>query len=72
MPEPVKITVKNKVYITPILNGEMDEVNNQINAQKEEIRSLNEHLNNAINNLSNLQNQLIAMYIQQTGQFPEN
>jgi len=72
MPEPVKITVKNKVYITPILNGEMDDINNQINATKDEIRSLNEHLNSAINNLANLQNQLIAMYIQQTGQFPEN
>ena len=72
MPDPVKITVKNMVYTTPILNGEMDDVNNQINDKKQEIASLKEHLQNAYNNLQNLNNQFMALYIQQTGQFPDN
>ena len=72
MPDPVKITVKNMVYTTPILNGEMDDVNNQINDKKQEIASLKEHLNNAYTNLENLNNQFMAMYIQQTGSFPTN
>ena len=72
MPDPVKITVKNMVYTTPILNGEMDDVNNQIESTKAEIASLKEHLQNAYNNLQNLNNQFMALYIQQTGQFPDN
>ena len=72
MPNPVKITVKNKVYTTPILNGEMDDINNQINEKKNEIASLNSHLSDAIASLNNLQNQFMALYIQQTGSFPEN
>ena len=70
MPQPVKITVKNMVYTTPILNGEMDDVNNQIESTKAEIASLKEHLQNAYNNLQNLNNQFMALYIQQTGSFP--
>ena len=72
MPGPVKITIQNKVYITPILNGEMDDINNQINSKKDEIKSLNDHLAGAIQELNNLQKTFMAMYIQQTGQFPDN
>ena len=70
MPVPVNITIQNKVYVTPILNGEMDDINNQMNAKKEEIASLRNHLNAAIAELNALQNQFMALYIQQTGSFP--
>lgn len=70
MPDPLRITVQNKVYITPILNGEMDDIALQIANTKQEIASLNSHLTSQLNNLTTLQNQFMAMYIQQTGQFP--
>ena len=72
MPQPVKITVKNMVYTTPILNGEMDDINNQINDKKQEIASLKEHLQNAYTELQNLNNQFMALYIRETGSFPDN
>ena len=70
MPVPVNITIQNKVYVTPILNGEMDDINNQMNTKKEEIATLRNHLNTAITELNALQNQFMALYIQQTGSFP--
>ena len=70
MPAPLNITVQNKVYVTPILNGEMDSVAQQIQEKKNEIASLNSHLSSAISELTTLQNQFMAMYIQQTGSFP--
>ena len=70
MPPPVKITVQNKVYITPILNGEMDDIASQIATKKAEIASLNNHLNDALAVLTSLQNEFMAKYIQQTGSFP--
>ena len=70
MPQPVKITIQNKVYTTPILNEEMDNIAQQIQNTKDEITSLNNHLTDNINNLTNLQNQLFIMYIQQTGSLP--
>ena len=70
MPAPVNITIQNKVYVTPILNGEMDDINNQMNTKKDEITTLRNHLNSAIAELNALQNQFMAMYIQQTGSFP--
>jgi len=70
MPAPLNITVQNKVYVTPILNGEMDAVAQQIQEKKNEIASLNSHLSSAISELTTLQNQFMAMYIQQTGSFP--
>ena len=70
MPNPYNINLKGKTYITPILNGEMDDLVNQMNAKKEEIASLNTHLNGAISELNTLQKQFLALYIQQTGSFP--
>jgi hypothetical protein len=70
MPNPVPIIVKNKVYITPILNGEMDDLANQIATKKAEIASLNNQLTTATSDLANLQNQFMALYISQTGSFP--
>jgi hypothetical protein len=70
MPDPLKIVVKNKVYITPILNREMDDLASQIASKKEEISTLNSRLNDDLAELASLQNQFIAIYIQQTGSFP--
>jgi hypothetical protein len=70
MPDPLKIVVKNKVYITPILNGEMDDLAIQIASKKGEISTLNSRLNGALADLASLQNQFMAYYIQQTGSFP--
>ena len=70
MPAPLNITIQNKIYTTPILNGEMDTVAQQITDKKNEIASLNSHLSSAIAELNTLQNQFMAMYIQQTGSFP--
>lgn len=71
MPAPVPITIQNKVYITPILNGEMDQLNQQIIDKKNEIASLNSHITSATAELAQLQKQFMSMYIQQTGQFPD-
>lgn len=77
MPDPipidhVPITIQNKVYNTPILNREMEGIYNQINDKKNEIRSLNESLSQSIIDLQALNKQLIALYIQQTGSFPDS
>jgi hypothetical protein len=71
MPAPVKVTVKNKIYTTPILTGEMDNIASQITNAQDNIRSLKVQLDDQYNILANLNNQLIALYIQQTGSFPE-
>ncbi len=71
MPAPVKVTVQNKVYTVSIFNGEMDQVSSQITDKKNEIASLNSHLTGAMAELVALNKQLLVMYIQQTGSFPE-
>lgn len=72
MPAPLRIKLKDVTYITPILNGEMDNIAQQIYQVQDEMRSLREHLQTASTNLSNLNSQLVAMYVQQTGQFPDS
>jgi len=71
MPDPVKVNINSKVYNIPILNGEMDNVVQQIIQNKEEISSLRSHMVTATSNLNVNCNQLLLMYIQQTGQYPE-
>jgi uncharacterized coiled-coil protein SlyX len=70
MPAPLPIILKNKVYMTPILNEEMDNVANQIATKKEEIASLNSQLTTATAELANLQNQFMLLYINVMGSFP--
>lgn len=70
MPAPVKMSVNSKSYTCPILNEEMDQIAVQIESCKAEIASLNSHLNDNLTILNNLNTQLLAMYIQQTGSFP--
>ena len=70
MPDPLKIVVQNKVWITPILDSFADDLASQIASKKAEIASLNHHLSDALAELTSLQNQFMAYYIQQTGSFP--
>jgi uncharacterized phage infection (PIP) family protein YhgE len=71
MPAPVPITLKNKVYSTPILNGEMDDIAHQIRSVKDDIKELNNTLTDRLNTLQSLNNQLLVMHVQQTGSLPE-
>lgn len=71
MPAPVTVTINSKVYNIPILNGEMDNVVQQMEQQKEEIQRLNRRKQNAKVALDTNCNTLLLMYIQQTGQYPE-
>ena len=70
MPAPIQISINSKSYSVPILNEEMDNIANNIIANKEEIKSLRDHLQNATANLINNSNDLLLRYIQQTGQYP--
>lgn len=70
MPPPSKISINSKSYVVPILSGEMDNIANEIIANKEELRSLRNHITDATNNLTNNSNALLLLYIQQTGQYP--
>ena len=62
--------IANVLYNVPILNGEMDIINIEINVRKEEIGDLNNHVRNANASLLILQNQLLVLYIQSQGSFP--
>lgn len=70
MPDPYNVTIQNRTYLTPVLNGEMDNLIAQMNDKKSEIASLNSHLNGALAELKDLEKQFLAIYIQQTGSFP--
>ena len=70
MPAPYTVTLQNKVYVTPILNVEMEDLVTQMNDKKAQIKSLNEQLNAAIIDLNSLQSQFLAKYVHQTGSFP--
>ena len=71
MPEPVQVKINSKVYNIPILNGDMDNVVQQMNQNKESIDRSRQRMNDAKNELNNNCNTLLLMYIQQTGQYPE-
>jgi hypothetical protein len=70
MPAPVIVTINSKTYAIPILNGDMDNLVQEINQNKEELRRTTERRKNAFENLENNNNTLLLMYIQQTGQYP--
>jgi len=70
MPNPVNITLQNKTYVTPILNGEMDTIAQQIQETKNNINSLNEQMSQQLNQLNSLNYQFMSIYVQQTGSFP--
>jgi hypothetical protein len=70
-PPPVQVTVKTKVYNIPLLNGDMDNIFIQMEANKEQINISRQRLNNAKAEYDANCNTLLLMYIQQTGQYPE-
>lgn len=71
MPAPISITINSKTYSIPILNGEMDNLVQQMVQQKEAIDRNRERMNDAKVEYNNSCNVLLLMYIQQTGQYPE-
>lgn len=70
MPAPIIVKINSKTYTIPILNGEMDSLVQQIQPIEEEIRRTTERRSNALNDLNNIYNNLLLLYIQQTGQYP--
>jgi hypothetical protein len=70
MPPPVQVTINSKIYAIPILNSEMDNVVQQMEVNKEDINRYRQRLNDAKTEYDNNCNQLLLMYIQQTGQYP--
>ena len=70
-PPPVQVTVKTKVYNTPLLNGDMDNIFIQMEANKEQMNRSRQRLNDAKAEYDANCNTLLLMYIQQTGQYPE-
>ncbi|MGL5965559.1 MAG: hypothetical protein ACRCZ2_14370 [Fusobacteriaceae bacterium] len=71
MPAPIKVTINSKVYNIPILTGEMDNIAQQMESAKNEIRRSTERRQNAVAELENCSNTMLLMYIQQTGNYPE-
>ena len=70
-PPPVQVTIKTKVYNIPLLNGDMDNIFIQMEANKEQINRSRQRLNDAKAEYDANCNTLLLMYIQQTGQYPE-
>jgi hypothetical protein len=66
--EPIRLP--NAVYYVEIISGELDAIYNEILSKKEQIALLSAQLLRENRDLVNLQNQLITLYIQTTGQFP--
>ncbi len=71
MPAPIKVTIQSKVYSIPILTGEMDNMAQEMEANKHEIRRSTERRKEAVSRLEENSNAMLLMYIQQTGSFPE-
>lgn len=70
MPPPVVVKINSKTYDIPILNGEMDNVVQQMAQQKEAIDRNRQRMNDAKAEYDNSCNTLLLMYIQQTGSYP--
>jgi hypothetical protein len=70
MPAPIIVKINSKTYTIPILNGEMDSLVQEIQTVQEDIRRSTERRKNALDQLDNIYNNLLLIYIQQTGQYP--
>lgn len=70
MPDPISANINSKAYVIPILNGEMDAIAQQIYTDRDELRSLRNHITSKLTDLNNNYNTLLLMYIQNTGQYP--
>ena len=69
-PPILKVRLLN-TYNVEIISGEMDSVYQQIQIKKEEISILNSQILQQNQQLNDLQTQLMTLYIQQTGGFPQ-
>jgi hypothetical protein len=69
-PPPIIVKINSKTYSIPILNGDMDNLVQEIQLTQDEIRRSTERRKNALQNLENSNNALLLMYIQQTGSYP--
>jgi len=70
-PPPVQVTVKTKVYNIQLINGDMENIFIQMEANKEEMNRSRQRLNDAKAEYDANCNTLLLIYIQQTGQYPE-
>lgn len=69
-PPILKVRLLN-TYNVEIISGEMDSVYQQIQIKKEEISILNSQILQQNQQLNDLQTELMTLYIQQTGGFPQ-
>lgn len=71
MAPPIQKVRLLNTYNVEIISGEMDSIYQQIQIKKEEIADLNSQLLHRNQQLNELQTQLMTLYIQQTGTFPQ-
>ena len=72
MPAPIIITINSQIYYVPILTGEMDNMAQEMEANKQEIRRSTERRKEALNRLEENSKAMLLMYIQQVGSFPDS
>jgi hypothetical protein len=70
MPAPIQITLNTKTYNISILTVEMDNILQEMEANKNEVRRATERRKEAQDRITENCNSLLLMYIQQTGEFP--
>jgi septal ring factor EnvC (AmiA/AmiB activator) len=70
MPAPIYIQLNRSLRIE-IINGEMDQLNQQLNSVKENVRELRNTLRSRQDEIDSIERQLINLYIQNTGGLPE-
>lgn len=70
MAPPQKIRLPLVTYSVDMISGEISSLNEQINNKKTEIVNITTQLQVATAELVSLQNQMMVVYIQQTGSFP--
>ena len=72
MPAPIQITLESKVYSVPILNGEMDNLVNEIQQARERILDYAENRRRDTERIEEWSKILLLIYIQQEGTFPSS
>ena len=70
-PATVQIKTNSKFYTIPLLTVDMETISNRIIRDREELRNLNQQVSLILNSINNNSNDLLVLYIQQTGTFPE-
>ena len=70
-PATTQIKTNSKFYNIPLLNGDMEILANRITRDRDELSILNDQIALLLSNINTNSNNLLAMYIQQTGSFPD-